>query len=60
MINSLWFQRTSIILILNKIDVFKIKLPKVCYLMELVASFSLTPVRFRWRVISQSIQEVRI
>ncbi|KAG6908063.1 guanine nucleotide-binding protein subunit alpha [Tephrocybe rancida] len=28
-INSCWFLRTSIILFLNKIDVFKIKLPKV-------------------------------
>ncbi|KAF9245430.1 guanine nucleotide binding protein, alpha subunit [Melanogaster broomeanus] len=28
-INSVWFRRTSIILFLNKIDVFKIKLPKV-------------------------------
>jgi len=28
-INSRWFLRTSIILFLNKIDVFKIKLPKV-------------------------------
>ncbi|KAG9225536.1 hypothetical protein CCMSSC00406_0003039 [Pleurotus cornucopiae] len=30
-INSRWFLRTSIILFLNKIDVFKNKLPKVCY-----------------------------
>ena len=29
-INSRWFLRTSIILFLNKIDVFKVKLPKVC------------------------------
>jgi guanine nucleotide-binding protein G(i) subunit alpha len=29
-INSRWFLRTSIILFLNKIDVFKAKLPKVC------------------------------
>jgi guanine nucleotide-binding protein subunit alpha len=29
-INSRWFLRTSIILFLNKIDVFKHKLPKVC------------------------------
>lgn len=29
-INSRWFLRTSIILFLNKIDVFKNKLPKVC------------------------------
>ena len=28
-INSRWFLRTSIILFLNKIDVFKNKLPKV-------------------------------
>jgi guanine nucleotide-binding protein G(i) subunit alpha len=28
-INSRWFLRTSIILFLNKIDVFKAKLPKV-------------------------------
>lgn len=28
-INSRWFTRTSIILFLNKIDVFKAKLPKV-------------------------------
>ena len=28
-INSRWFLRTSIILFLNKTDVFKIKLPKV-------------------------------
>ena len=28
-INSRWFLRTSIILFLNKIDVFKSKLPKV-------------------------------
>jgi guanine nucleotide-binding protein G(i) subunit alpha len=28
-INSRWFLRTSIILLLNKIDVFKNKLPKV-------------------------------
>jgi len=28
-INSRWFVRTSIILFLNKIDVFKTKLPKV-------------------------------
>ncbi|KAG1722717.1 heterotrimeric G protein alpha subunit [Suillus lakei] len=28
-INSLWFQHTSIILLLNKIDVFKDKLPKI-------------------------------
>ena len=28
-INSRWFLRTSIILVLNKIDVFKNKLPKV-------------------------------
>jgi len=28
-INSRWFLRTSIILFLNKIDVFKVKLPKV-------------------------------
>lgn len=28
-INSRWFARTSIILFLNKIDVFKNKLPKV-------------------------------
>src|SRR6266850_2467257 len=34
-INSRWFLRTSIILFLNKIDVFKAKLPKVfqAYLM---------------------------
>ena len=31
-INSRWFLRTSIILFLNKIDVFKTKLPKVCML----------------------------
>jgi hypothetical protein len=31
-INSRWFLRTSIILFLNKIDVFKLKLPKVCSL----------------------------
>jgi guanine nucleotide-binding protein G(i) subunit alpha len=30
-INSRWFLRTSIILFLNKIDVFKSKLPKVGY-----------------------------
>lgn len=30
-INSRWFLRTSIILFLNKIDVFKNKLPKVCF-----------------------------
>ena len=29
-INSWWFLRTSIIFFLNKIDVFKTKLPKVC------------------------------
>lgn len=28
-VNSQWFVRTSIILFLNKIDVFKVKLPKV-------------------------------
>ena len=28
-INSRWFLRTSVILFLNKIDVFKQKLPKV-------------------------------
>jgi guanine nucleotide-binding protein subunit alpha len=28
-INSRWFLRTSVILFLNKIDVFKRKLPKV-------------------------------
>jgi len=28
-INSRWFLRTSIVLFLNKIDVFKAKLPKV-------------------------------
>lgn len=30
-INSRWFARTSIILFLNKIDVFKVKVPKVCH-----------------------------
>jgi hypothetical protein len=30
-VNSRWFMRTSIILFLNKIDVFKAKLPKVCF-----------------------------
>ncbi|EDR01603.1 heterotrimeric G-protein alpha subunit, GPA3-like protein [Laccaria bicolor S238N-H82] len=30
-INSRWFRRTSIILVLNKIDVFKHKLPKVLW-----------------------------
>jgi hypothetical protein len=30
-INSRWFLRTSVILFLNKIDVFKRKLPKVCF-----------------------------
>ncbi|KAK7445062.1 Guanine nucleotide-binding protein alpha-2 subunit [Stygiomarasmius scandens] len=30
-INSRWFLRTSIILIFNKIDVFKKKLPKACF-----------------------------
>ena len=30
-INSRWFLRTSIILFLNKIDVFKHKLPKVSH-----------------------------
>ena len=29
-INSWWFLRTSIILLLTKIDVFRNKLPKVC------------------------------
>lgn len=29
-VNSRWFLRTSIMLFLNKIDVFKNKLPKVC------------------------------
>jgi hypothetical protein len=33
-INSRWFLRTSIILFLNKIDVFKTKLPKVCRLLD--------------------------
>ena len=28
-INSRWFLRTSIILFLNKIDLFRVKLPKV-------------------------------
>ncbi|KAJ7736091.1 G protein alpha-subunit, partial [Mycena metata] len=31
-INSGWFLRTSVILFLNKIDVFKRKLPVVCFL----------------------------
>ena len=30
-INSWWFLQTSIILFLNKIDVFKVKLPKVLF-----------------------------
>ncbi|THU82449.1 guanine nucleotide binding protein, alpha subunit, partial [Dendrothele bispora CBS 962.96] len=33
-INLWWFLRTSIILFLNKIDVFQKKLPKVCLLVS--------------------------
>ena len=40
-INSRWFLRTSIILFLNKIDVFKAKLPKV--FTPLVYHFPLPP-----------------
>ena len=37
-INSRWFLRTSIILFLNKIDVFKAKLPKVFTLSMSISS----------------------
>lgn len=43
-INSRWFLRTSIILFLNKIDVFKSKLPKVRRMSVLVATDRLTRV----------------
>jgi guanine nucleotide-binding protein subunit alpha len=38
-INSRWFLRTSIILFLNKIDVFKNKLPKVRLAADVVSAF---------------------
>ena len=43
-INSRWFLRTSIILFLNKIDLFKAKLPKVPlekYFPEYTGTFAL-------------------
>jgi len=58
-INSRWFLRTSIILFLNKIDVFKTKLPKVCFLTIVSSVFSYT-VRSHWRDISQSTLAVPI
>jgi guanine nucleotide-binding protein subunit alpha len=39
-INSRWFLRTSIILFLNKIDVFKAKLPKVLHVHTFFLPFS--------------------
>lgn len=58
-INSRWFLRTSIILFLNKIDVFKTKLPKVCYTSYLLFVFSHL-VRFPWKNISRSTQAAPI
>ena len=43
-INSRWFLRTSIILFLNKIDVFKNKLPKVHATQVVVALGTFTDV----------------
>lgn len=48
-INSRWFLRTSIILFLNKIDLFKAKLPKVPlekYFPEYTGELSIVPPRF--------------
>lgn len=53
-INSRWFLRTSIILFLNKIDVFKTKLPKV-RVPSFPSSVSSHPVRSHWNDISQNI-----
>jgi hypothetical protein len=58
-INSRWFLRTSIILFLNKIDVFKTKLPKVC-LQTIMFSVSSCPVRFHSRDISRNTRGVPI
>ncbi|KAG9308008.1 guanine nucleotide binding protein, alpha subunit [Chiua virens] len=38
-VNSWWFSRTSVILLLNKIDVFKAKLPKVCISRQSIPCF---------------------
>ena len=58
-INSRWFLRTSIILFLNKIDVFKSKLPKVRHLVLTFLVHPLTCVlRFRWRSIFLSTPPV--
>ena len=67
-INSRWFLRTSIILLLTKIDVFRNKLPKVCSILLVLwwSSWSLSPwigtTRavfpwiHRWRRYQQSCQ----
>ena len=56
-INSRWFLRTSIILFLNKIDVFKNKLPKVRPYVDISAAqfLSWRSRRFPWTSISPSI-----
>jgi guanine nucleotide-binding protein G(i) subunit alpha len=52
-INSRWFLRTSIILFLNKIDVFKTKLPKACtfplYSDSYVFTYTGYSSRFLWK-----------
>ncbi|KAG9310578.1 G-protein alpha subunit-domain-containing protein [Chiua virens] len=58
-INPRWFLRTSIILFLNKIDVFKTKLPKMCFPTNRGFHPSY-PARFHWRDISQSTLAVQI
>ena len=53
-INSRWFLRTSIILFLNKTDVFKHKLMKVLFLLWPAVTLSDIPYRSLWNVISQN------
>ena len=54
-INSRWFLRTSIILFLNKIDVFKNKLPKVRDPPSISFPVPYVQTRFRWSGISPNI-----
>jgi guanine nucleotide-binding protein subunit alpha len=60
-INSRWFLRTSIILFLNKIDVFKAKLPKVFTIPSLFhLLLTLPSSRFPWTDSFLSTRAVRM
>ena len=64
-INSRWFRQTSIILFLNKIDVFKHKLTKVQPLSALFMAAAMwlmliTPNRYHWSSTSPNTQAALI